>query len=115
MERPGLDQSGGVSGPQTDEGGERGQLRDRLRLGGGDQYRVLLLDHERHTEGLVTKLLPRAVPAVSREEAKRAFLESRALGAGLVLVAPKEHAEMHAQMMARVGLRSTIEPDGPVL
>ena len=29
-----------------------GSANQRMRTGGGDRYRVLLLDHERHTEDM---------------------------------------------------------------
>eukprot|EP00270_Netrium_digitus_P009296 TRINITY_DN2829_c0_g1_i1.p1 TRINITY_DN2829_c0_g1~~TRINITY_DN2829_c0_g1_i1.p1 ORF type:complete len:205 (+),score=18.51 TRINITY_DN2829_c0_g1_i1:99-713(+) len=115
LERPGLDQSSSSSAPKTDEGGEMGKLRQRLRHDGGDRYRVLLLDHERHTESYVAKVLPTVVPSVTADDARRIFAESREMGAGLVTLAVKEHAEFYAQMMVRKGLRSTIAPDGPLL
>lgn len=115
LERPGLDQSGSSSSPQADAGGEMGKLGQRIRHSGGDKYRVLLLDHEKHTEQFVTKALPAVVPAVTSEDARRIFFESKELGAGIVLVTVKEHAEFYAQMMARRGLRSTIEPDASAL
>ncbi|CAI7734188.1 unnamed protein product [Closterium sp. NIES-54] len=116
LERPGLDQSGGEDGaPKTDAGGEMGQLKQRMRNGGGDRYRVLLLDHEKHTEDRVAKVLPTVVPSVTADDARRVFNESRELGQGLVCVAIKEHAEFYAQHMAMKGLRSTIQPDGLVI
>lgn len=116
LEKPGLDQSFGQDkGPSTESGGEMGRLKDRMRTGGGDQYRVLLLDHARHTEGLVVKVLPVVVPSTTASDARRVFQESRALGAGLVTLAIKEHAEFYAQTMAMKGLRATIEPDSRVL
>ncbi|CAI6011774.1 unnamed protein product [Closterium sp. NIES-65] len=90
LERPGLDQSGGADGaPKTDAGGEMGQLKQRMRNGGGDRYRVLLLDHEKHTEDGVAKVLPTVVPSVTVDDARRVFNESRELGQGLVCVAIK--------------------------
>ena len=41
-----------TSFPLTLAGGEMGSANQRLRTGGGDRYRVLLLDHERHTEDM---------------------------------------------------------------
>ncbi|CAI5998465.1 unnamed protein product [Closterium sp. NIES-65] len=93
LERPGLDQSGGADGaPKTDAGGEMGQLKQRMRNGGGDRYRVLLLDHEKHTEDGVAKVLPTVVPSVTVDDARRVFNESRELGQGLVCVAIKTNA-----------------------
>ncbi|KAI5084242.1 hypothetical protein GOP47_0000411 [Adiantum capillus-veneris] len=51
LERPGLDQSQTGQEPSVEEGGEMGKLSQRRISGGGDRYRVLLLDHEKHTEG----------------------------------------------------------------
>eukprot|EP00249_Psilotum_nudum_P008788 c21508_g1_i1 orf=124-723(+) len=111
LDKPGLDQSGSSPQPSVEEGGERGRLLQKLRYGGGDRYRVLLLDHERHTEAQVAAVLPKVVPSVTPDEARRCFHDSRETGAGLVTVTVKEHAEFYAQMMARCGLRSFIEPD----
>ncbi|KAL9256468.1 ATP-dependent Clp protease adapter protein CLPS2, chloroplastic-like protein [Drosera capensis] len=93
------------------EGGDMGILKDKKNTGSGDSYRVLLLDDESHTAKLVAKVLPRAVPSVSPDEAKRIFHESREKGAAVVIVAVKEHAEFYSQMMNQGGLRSSIEPD----
>eukprot|EP01018_Ginkgo_biloba_P031534 Gb_16952 [translate_table: standard] len=113
LERPGLDQSQYDATPSAEEGGEIGKVRQKRGSGGGDRYKVLLLDHERHTESQA--VLPKVVPSVTPEEAKRCFHESRQTGAGLVTITVKEHAEFYAQMMARCGLRSSIEPDSDVL
>lgn len=40
----------------TVTGGESGKEKDRVRTGGGDRYRVLLLDAEHHTETFGKKL-----------------------------------------------------------
>ncbi|XP_024375044.1 ATP-dependent Clp protease adapter protein CLPS2, chloroplastic [Physcomitrium patens] len=115
LERPKLDQSGSDTTPRTEEGGESGRAAQRNRTGGGERYRVLLLDHERHTETYVAKALTKAVPNITAEQARKCFFESRLIGKSVVMVAVKEHAEMHAFSMARYGLRSTIEPDGSVM
>lgn len=115
LERPGFDQSQFEATPSAEEGGEIGKVREKRGTGGGDRYKVLLLDHERHTESQVAAVLPKVVPSVTPDEARRCFHESRQTGAGLVTVTVKEHAEFYAQMMARSGLRSTIEPDGDLL
>ncbi|GAB2215244.1 hypothetical protein Droror1_Dr00019625 [Drosera rotundifolia] len=93
------------------EGGDMGILKDKKNTGSGDSYRVLLLDDESHTAKLVAKVLPRAVPFVTPDEAKRIFDESREKGAAVVIVTVKEHAEFYSQMMNQGGLRSSIEPD----
>ncbi|KAH9288556.1 hypothetical protein KI387_032673, partial [Taxus chinensis] len=101
-----------TSTPSVDAGGEIGKSWEKRRTGGGDRYKVLLLDHERHTETQVAAILPKVVPSVTSEEAKKCFREARETGESLVTVAVKEHAEFYSQMMDRCGLRSAIEPDG---
>ncbi|CAM6123275.1 unnamed protein product [Calypogeia fissa] len=114
LERPGLDQSSPDTAPRTEEGGEMGKSRQTVRYGGGDRYRVLLLDHERHTESHVAKVIPQVVPSVTPDEARKCFYESREFGFGLVTIAVREHAEFYVQMLTRYGLRSTMEQDGTI-
>ncbi|GLJ52266.1 hypothetical protein SUGI_1111890 [Cryptomeria japonica] len=98
--------------PTVDAGGEIGKSRDSRGSGGGERYKdysVLIF------LSTVAAVLPKVVPSVTPEEAKKCFHESRKTGESLVTVAVKEHAEFYAQMMARCGLRSAIEPDGDVL
>ncbi|KVH95764.1 ATP-dependent Clp protease adapter protein CLPS1, chloroplastic-like [Cynara cardunculus var. scolymus] len=111
LERPSFDQSQFDPATQVQEGGDIGRVRDKKHTGSGDSYRVLLIDDARHTEELVVKALPQAVPAVTADDARRLFQVSQENGVAVVVVAVKEHAEFYAQMMMRKGLRSTIEPD----
>ncbi|KAK1408754.1 hypothetical protein QVD17_40780 [Tagetes erecta] len=111
LERPSFDQSQFDPATQVQEGGDIGRVRDKKNTGSGDSYRVLLIDDARHTEKLVVKALPQAVPAVTPDDARKFFNLSRENGLAVVLVTVKEHAEFYAQMMMRKGLRSTIEPD----
>ncbi|XP_076894997.1 ATP-dependent Clp protease adapter protein CLPS2, chloroplastic-like [Bidens hawaiensis] len=111
LERPSFDQSQFDPATQVQEGGDIGRVRDKKNTGSGDSYKVLLIDDERHTEKLVVKALPQAVPAVTPDDARKLFALSRENGLAVVLVTVKEHAEFYAQMMMRKGLRSTIEPD----
>ncbi|KAL4570030.1 hypothetical protein LXL04_025679 [Taraxacum kok-saghyz] len=111
LERPSFDQSQLDPATQLQEGGDIGRVRDKKPTGSGDSYRVLLIDDERHTENLVAKALPQAVPGVTPDDARKLFHLSRESGLAVVLVTVKEHAEFYAQMMMRKGLRSTIEPD----
>ncbi|KAI3694098.1 hypothetical protein L1987_77058 [Smallanthus sonchifolius] len=111
LERPSFDQSQFDPATQVQEGGDIGRVRDKKSTGSGDSYRVLLIDDARHTEKLVVKALPQAVPAVTPDDARKLFNLSRENGLAVVLVTVKEHAEFYAQMMMRKGLRSTIEPD----
>ncbi|KAJ4974429.1 hypothetical protein NE237_007603 [Protea cynaroides] len=111
LERPNFEQSQFDPTPQAEEGGDIGQRREKKGPGSGDSYRVLLIDDDRHTEKLVAQVLPRAVPSVTSDEARKLFHESRHKGVALVIVAVKEHAEFYSQMMIRWGLRSAIEPD----
>ncbi|KAJ6903348.1 hypothetical protein NC651_020752 [Populus alba x Populus x berolinensis] len=111
LERPTFDQSQFDPSSQVLEGGDIGRLRDKRGVGSGDSYRVLLIDDSRHSESLVAKVLPRAVPSVTPEDARKLFHESRENGVAVVIVTVKEHAEFYSQMMIRGGLRSVIEPD----
>ncbi|KAL2938856.1 ATP-dependent Clp protease adapter protein ClpS [Bienertia sinuspersici] len=111
LERPSFDQSQFDPSTQVQEGGDIGRLKDRRGTGSGDSYRVLLLDDERHTEKLVLKVLPQAVPSVTPDDARRIFSESRQNGVAVVIVTVKEHAEFYSQMIIRGGLRSSIEPE----
>ncbi|KAD1709730.1 hypothetical protein R6Q59_032435 [Mikania micrantha] len=111
LERPSFDQSQFDPATQVQEGGDIGRVRDKKNTGSGDSYKVLLIDDARHTEKLVVKALPQAVPAVTPDDARKLFNLSRENGLAVVLVTVKEHAEFYAQMMMRKGLRSTIEPD----
>ncbi|KAL7001490.1 hypothetical protein U1Q18_002642 [Sarracenia purpurea var. burkii] len=111
LERPTFDQSQFDPFTQVEEGGDIGRLRDRRGTGSGDSYRVLLIDDTRHTEKLVAKVLPQAVPSVTPDDARKLFRQSRENGVAVVIVTVKEHAEFYSQMMIRGGLRSTIEPD----
>ncbi|KAJ6981834.1 hypothetical protein NC653_025055 [Populus alba x Populus x berolinensis] len=90
------------------KGGDIGRLRDKRGVGSGDSYRVLLIDDARHSERLVAKVLPQAVPSVTPDDARKLFHESRV---AVVIVTVKEHAEFYSQMMVRSGLRSIIEPE----
>ncbi|KAE8728591.1 hypothetical protein F3Y22_tig00004198pilonHSYRG00025 [Hibiscus syriacus] len=94
----------------TITGGDIGRSTDRKRTGNGDSYRVLLVDDAQHSEKLVAKVLPRAVPSVTPEDARKLFHESRENGVAIVIVTVKEHAEFYSEMMVRGGLRSIIEP-----
>ncbi|KAF5802090.1 putative adaptor protein ClpS, core [Helianthus annuus] len=111
LERPSFDQSQFDPATQVQEGGDIGRVRDKKNTGSGDSYKVLLIDDARHTEKLVVKALPQAVPSVTPDDARKLFNVSRENGLAVVLVTVKEHAEFYAQMMTRKGLRSTIEPD----
>ncbi|KAJ8445666.1 hypothetical protein Cgig2_007142 [Carnegiea gigantea] len=112
LERPKYDRfQFEVEPTAVQEGGDIGWLSDKRGTGSGDSYRVLLLDDERHTENLVAKVLPQAVPSVTPDDAIRLFLESQQNRVAVVAVTVKEHAEFYFQMMIRGGLRSSIEPN----
>eukprot|EP00258_Populus_trichocarpa_P009370 XP_002315814.2 uncharacterized protein LOC7459064 isoform X1 [Populus trichocarpa] len=111
LERPTFDQSQFDPSSQALEGGDIGRLRDKRGVGSGDSYRVLLIDDARHSERLVAKVLPQAVPSVTPDDARKLFHESRENGVAVVIVTVKEHAEFYSQMMVRGGLRSIIEPE----
>ncbi|KAL4291639.1 hypothetical protein GQ457_14G000150 [Hibiscus cannabinus] len=111
LERPSFDQSQFDPSTQVLEGGDIGRSADRKGTGSGDSYRVLLVDDARHSEELVAKVLPQAVPSVTPDDARKLFHVSRENGVAVVIVTVKEHAEFYSQMMVRGGLRSIIEPD----
>uniref|UniRef100_A0A2P2JB41 Uncharacterized protein LOC105123660 isoform X1 n=1 Tax=Rhizophora mucronata TaxID=61149 RepID=A0A2P2JB41_RHIMU len=111
LERPTFDQSYFDPSSQVLEGGDIGRLREKRGIGSGDSYRVLLIDDIRHSENLVTKVIPQVVPSVTPNDARRLFHESQENGFAVVIVTVKEHAEFYSQMMIRGGLRSSIEPD----
>ncbi|GAQ79997.1 hypothetical protein KFL_000430390 [Klebsormidium nitens] len=96
---------------QTESGGEGSKEKQNKRTGGGDQFRVLLVDSPKHTEKRVTNVLPRVVPNVSSEAARGIFEESKVKGFGIVIVCVKEYAETYCQLLIRNGLSSRIEPD----
>eukprot|EP00252_Welwitschia_mirabilis_P015493 TRINITY_DN3405_c0_g1_i1.p1 TRINITY_DN3405_c0_g1~~TRINITY_DN3405_c0_g1_i1.p1 ORF type:complete len:188 (+),score=34.02 TRINITY_DN3405_c0_g1_i1:249-812(+) len=97
--------------PEPEAGGEQGQATETPGVGAGDKYRLLLLNDERHTEELVSSVLPKVVPSVTPDHAKKCFQESREKGFSIIIFAMKEHAEFYVQMLARAGIRSAIEPD----
>ncbi|XP_004297765.1 PREDICTED: uncharacterized protein LOC101299180 [Fragaria vesca subsp. vesca] len=111
LERPKFDQTQFDPSTQLQEGGDIGRLKDKRGIGSGDSYRVLLIDDVQHTEKLVAKVLPQAVPSVTPDGARELFHKSREDGVAVVVVTVKEHAEFYSQMMIRGGLRSSIEPD----
>ncbi|KAM7484802.1 hypothetical protein LguiA_000811 [Lonicera macranthoides] len=76
---------------QVEQGGDIGRVRDRRGPGSADGYRVLLLDDIRHTEDLVVKVLPQAVPAVTPDGARELFHVSRENGLAVVIVTVKVH------------------------
>ncbi|XVF37841.1 hypothetical protein REPUB_Repub20aG0045800 [Reevesia pubescens] len=115
LERPSFDQSQFDPSTQVLEGGDIGRSKDKKGTGSGDSYRVLLVDDARHSEKLVAKVLPQAVPYVTPDDARKLFHVSRENGVAVVIVTVKEHAEFYSQMMVRGGLRSTIEPDSNVV
>ncbi|XP_068640129.1 ATP-dependent Clp protease adapter protein CLPS2, chloroplastic-like [Aristolochia californica] len=111
LERPSFDQTQFYPSTQVQEGGDIGSVKERRGCSSGDSYKVLLIDDVRHTEQLVAKVIPQAVPSITPDNARKLFSESREQGVAVVIVAVKEHAEFYAQMMVRGGLRSMIEPD----
>ncbi|KNA06547.1 hypothetical protein SOVF_180020 [Spinacia oleracea] len=115
LERPTFDQSQFDPSTQVQEGGDIGRVKDKRGNRSGDSYRVLLLDDERHTENLVLKVLPQAVPSVTPDDARRIYSASRENGVAVVIVTVKEHAEFYSQMMIRGGLQSSIEPDSNIV
>lgn len=116
MERPSFDLSQfDIPFTQVEQGGDIGRARDKRLTGCGDSYRVLLVDDDRHTERLVENVLPKAVPSVTPDDARRLFQASRENGVAVVIVTVKEHAEFYAQIIIRGGVQSKIEPDSSLV
>ncbi|PWA88032.1 ribosomal protein L7/L12/adaptor protein ClpS-like protein [Artemisia annua] len=138
LERPNFDQSQFDPATQVQEGGDIGRVKDKKTTGSGDSYKVLLIDDARHTEKLDFKGEPNSKEKVEilDGERQKTVLAVETLQSALIDVAivilqklavpavhlmmpanysiiteKMEHAEFYAQMMARKGLRSTIEPD----
>lgn len=91
----------------TDIGGSK-------ELGGGD-YRVLLLDDDRHTEELVVNVITTVVATVDEQKARNCFATSKQLGQALVTSCLKEHAELYTDQMRRKGCKASMEPDTTTL
>jgi len=73
-------------------------------------YRVVLHNDDVHTMEYVVRALLRAVPRLSRPEARRIMLEAHHTGSATVIVCPKEEAELYRDRLQSYGLTATIEP-----
>jgi len=89
LERPTFDQSQFDPSTQVLEGGDMGRLRHKKGTGSGDSYKVLLVDDAKHTEKIVAKVLPQAVPLVTPDDAAKLFHKSREDGVAVVIVTVK--------------------------
>ncbi|KAK9076277.1 hypothetical protein SSX86_004610 [Deinandra increscens subsp. villosa] len=99
LERPSFDQSQFDPATQVQEGGDIGRVRDKKNTGSGDSYKVLLIDDARHTEKLVVKALPQAVPAVTPDDARKLFNLSRENGLAVVLVTVKDDCSTFLELL----------------
>ena len=114
LDRPDFDQGLPNLGPITESNYGATDLGDGKVLGGGD-YRLLLLDSEKHTEQLVVSAITTVVAGTDEQHAKNCFMTSKQLGQALVTSALKEHAEFYCQEMLRKGCKASIEPDTTTL
>ena len=75
------------------------------------RYRVLLFNDDHNTMDDVVMALVRSVPQLGVERAVRVMLEAHTSGQALVIVCPRETAELYRERLEQQGLNSTIEPD----
>jgi ATP-dependent Clp protease adaptor protein ClpS len=73
-------------------------------------YKVILHNDDVNTMDHVVRALLRAVPKLSAAEATRIMLEAHHTGRAVVIVCPKEPAELYRDRLESFGLTATIEP-----
>ena len=114
IDRPQFEQGLPELGPLTESGFGATETTGSKELGGGN-YRLLLLNHENHSELLVVSTITTVVPGTDEQHAKNCFETSKQLGQALVTSALKEHAEFYCDQMRRKGCKASIEPDTTTL
>lgn len=72
-------------------------------------YRVLLHNDDYNTMDHVIRALVESVPALTVRKAGRIMLEAHLRGVALVIVCPKEHAELYCERLTSFGLTATME------
>lgn len=72
-------------------------------------YRVLLHNDDHNTMDHVIRALVESVPALTVREAARIMLEAHLRDVALVVVCPKEQAELYCERLAGFGLTATME------
>ncbi|CAL5221675.1 g3907 [Coccomyxa viridis] len=113
LDKPGLDLSG-MPTPSADDqlgGGER----EGGKITGGGDYRVLLLQSDKHTEQLVVKAITTAIPGTSQDHALNCYNTAEKLGQAMITSCIKEVAEFYNEQLLRQGVSSKIEPDTTTL
>ncbi|KAK9915484.1 hypothetical protein WJX75_009860 [Coccomyxa subellipsoidea] len=113
LERPGLDLSK-LPTPTTESGLGGGERQKGKQLGGGS-YRVMLLDHERHTEKMVVEAITTIIPGTSPDHALNCYNTAKKLGQAIITSCIKEVAEFYSEQLSRQGISNMIEPDTTVL
>lgn len=103
-----------TSEPQTDSNMGSTDISKRRNIGGGD-FRVLLLDHESHTEQRVINAITTIIPNATSQHALNCYSTSKQLGQAIVTTALQEYAEFYVQELYKKGCRSTAEPDSTTL
>lgn len=74
-------------------------------------YRVLLHNDDVNDMEHVIRSLLRSVPSLTQNAAVQIMLTAHMRGVALVIVCPKETAELFRERLESCGLTSTIEPD----
>ncbi|CAL8468949.1 g8490 [Coccomyxa elongata] len=113
LDRPDLDLSK-LPTPATESDLGGGERQKSKKLGGGS-YRVMLLDHERHTEKLVVQAITTTIPGTSPEHALNCYHTAKKLGQAIITSCIKEHAEFYSEQLLRQGVSNMIEPDTTTL
>ena len=75
-------------------------------------YRVLLHNDDYNSMDYVVRALLRTVPSLSVRAAEDIMLEAHLRGVALVIVCPKELAELYCERLTGFGLTATMEPEG---
>ncbi|KXZ44034.1 hypothetical protein GPECTOR_75g758 [Gonium pectorale] len=101
--------------PSTDSGRNGGSVdKDKQSPPGGGNYRVLLVDNDKHTEKVVVRAICTVVPSADEAHARNCYQTSKQLGMAIITTALKEHAEFYRQQLYTYGCRTVIEPDSTV-
>lgn len=74
-------------------------------------YKVLLHNDDHNDMTYVVQSIIKAVPQITPDRAVQIMVEAHTTGVGLVIVCPKEPAELYRDRLGTFGLTSTIEPD----
>lgn len=72
-------------------------------------YRVLLHNDDHNAMDHVIRALVESVQSLTVRQAARIMLEAHVKGVALVVVCPKEQAELYCERLASFGLTATME------